>query len=99
MRIDKHVFGTWEHERKAGVLRKSRRRFQRLGQGAAKSKKAFDKLLNGLPAEEGSQSFLFFVGLCAFCIAGAPKPKRTFVLIRTHALFSCARLHRAAIGV
>jgi hypothetical protein len=49
--LDRYVFDTWEHERKADVLRKVVGDFSGLDKDAAKYEKAFDKLLKGLQAE------------------------------------------------
>jgi TIR domain/Pentapeptide repeats (8 copies) len=50
IRIDDHIFDTWEHERKADVLRKVVGDFSGWDKDAAKYDKAFDKLLKGLQA-------------------------------------------------
>ena len=51
IRIDDYIFNTWEHERKADVLRKVVGDFSGWDKDAAKYDKAFDKLLKGLQAE------------------------------------------------
>jgi hypothetical protein len=48
IRIDDYVFDTWEHERKADVVRKVVGDFSGWDKDAAKYDKAFDKLLKGL---------------------------------------------------
>ncbi len=48
--LDRYVFDTWEHERKADVLRKVVGDFSGWDKDAAKYDKAFDKLLKGLQA-------------------------------------------------
>ena len=53
IRIDDYIFNTWEHERKADVLRKVVGDFSGWNKDAAKYDKAFDKLLKGLQAESG----------------------------------------------
>ena len=53
IRIDDYIFDTWEHERKADVLRKVVGDFSGWDKDAAKYNKAFDKLLKGLQAESG----------------------------------------------
>jgi uncharacterized protein YjbI with pentapeptide repeats len=50
IRIDDYIFDTWEHERKADVLRKVVGDFSGWDKDAAKYDKAFDKLLKGLQA-------------------------------------------------
>ncbi len=49
--LDRYVFDTWEHERKADVLRKVVGDFSGWNKDAAKYEKAFNKLLKGLQAE------------------------------------------------
>lgn len=46
--LDRYVFDTWEHERKADMLRKVVGDFSGWDKDAAKYDKAFDKLLKGL---------------------------------------------------
>ncbi len=50
IRIDDYIFDTWEHERKADVVRKVVGDFSGWDKDAAKYEKAFDKLLKGLQA-------------------------------------------------
>jgi len=50
IRIDDYIFDTWEHERKADVLRKVVGDFSGWDKDAVKYDKAFDKLLKGLQA-------------------------------------------------
>ena len=49
--LDRYVFDTWEHERKADILRKVVSDFSGWDKDAAKYEKAFDRLLKGLQAE------------------------------------------------
>jgi hypothetical protein len=51
--LDRYMFDTWEHERKADVLRKVVGDSSEWDSDAAKYEKAFDKLLKGLQAESG----------------------------------------------
>jgi hypothetical protein len=51
IRIDDYIFDTWEHERKADVLRKVAGDFSGWDKDAAKYEKAFERLLKGLQAE------------------------------------------------
>jgi hypothetical protein len=53
IRIDDYIFDTWEHERKADVVRKVVGDFSGWDKDAAKYDKAFEKLLKGLQAESG----------------------------------------------
>jgi hypothetical protein len=49
--LDRYVFDTWEHERKADVLEKVVGDFSGWEKDAAKYQKAFDKLLKGLQSD------------------------------------------------
>ncbi|MBI4673151.1 MAG: toll/interleukin-1 receptor domain-containing protein [Chloroflexi bacterium] len=50
IRIDDYIFDTWEHERKADVVRKVVGDFSGWDKDAVKYEKAFDRLLKGLQA-------------------------------------------------
>ena len=51
--LDRYMFDTWEHERKADVLRRVVGDFSGWDKDAAKYEKAFEKLVKGLQAGSG----------------------------------------------
>ena len=53
--LDRYIFDTWEHERKADVLVKVVGDFVGWDTNAAKYQRAFDKLLKGLQAESAKK--------------------------------------------